>query len=293
MSRSVKVVAEGLRFGEAPRWRHGRLWFSDFFDHAVKSVSPAGDVRVEVELDDQPSGLGWTPDGDLLIVSMTRRRLLRRAGDGRLTLHADLSGIAAFHCNDMVVDGAGGAYVGNFGFDLHAELAARDIASVLADHPTARLAYVAPNGAVGVAAGDMHFPNGSVITPDGRTLILAETLGGRLTAFDIGAGGQLTGRRVWAETGPARPPDGICLNAAGQVWLANPIAPECVLVAEGGAVIDVIDTGDPCFACMLGGEDGRSLFMLTARSSDPHLGGDARTGRVLATGVDSPHAGRP
>lgn len=293
MARTVEVIAEGLHFGEGPRWRGGRLWFSDFYDHQVKSLSPAGEMRVEVELDDQPSGLGWAPDGSLLIVSMIRRQVLRLGDDGALGLHADLSSIATFHCNDMVVDGAGGAYVGNFGYDLHADLMARDVAAVLADHPTAVLAYVSPEGEVRVAAKDMHFPNGSVITPDGRTLIVGETLGGRLTAFDIGPGGTLSGRRVWAETGPARPPDGICLDAAGHVWLANPIAPECVRVAVGGAVVEAIDTGDPCFACMLGGDDGRTLFMLTAKTSDAHLASSQRTGRVLAARVDAPHAGLP
>jgi sugar lactone lactonase YvrE len=125
MGRQTRTLAEGIYFGEGPRWRDGRLWFSDFYAHAVKSVSLAGDLTTEVEIDDQPSGLGWTPDGALLIVSMTKRRLLRRGADGRISLHADLSGVADFHCNDMVVDAAGRAYVGNFGFDLDAELAAR------------------------------------------------------------------------------------------------------------------------------------------------------------------------
>jgi sugar lactone lactonase YvrE len=293
MARTVRVIAEGLHFGEGPRWRDGRLWFSDFYDHQVKSVSPDGALRVEVELDDQPSGLGWMPDGSLLVVSMTRRRLLRCSTAGQIAQHADLSGVATFHCNDMVVDSAGGAYVGNFGYDLHADLHARDIPSVLADHPTAKLAYVAPDGRVSVAAEDMHFPNGSVITPDGKTLIVGETLGGRLTAFAIGPGGALSGRRLWAETGPARPPDGICLDADGCVWIANPVAPECVRVAEGGKIVEIVDTGDPCFACVLGGDDGHTLFMLTAKSSDPQLAAAERTGRVLAARVDAPHAGLP
>ena len=232
MSRDARVLSEGVYFGEGPRWRQGRLWFSDFFARAVKSVSLAGDVRVEVELDDAPSGLGWTPDGAMLVVSMAKRRVMRRAPDGAMTVHADLSRVATFLCNDMVVDASGGAYVGDFGFDFHDEVLKRGEAAVFADHPATRLARVAPDGAVTVAADDMHFPNGSVITPDGKTLIVGETLGARLTAFDIGPDGALTGRRVWAPTFP-RVPDGICLDAAGAVWIANPIGPECARIARG------------------------------------------------------------
>src|SRR5688572_4011700 len=263
MGRATRVLAEGLHFGEGPRWHDGRLWLSDFYAHAVKSVSLAGDLRTEFEIDDQPSGLGWMPDGSMLIVSMTRRQLLRRAPDGTIAVHADLGHIAGYHCNDMVVDSRGGAYVGNFGFNLDAEMAARGVQSVLADHPTAKLAYVSPDGATRVAADDMHFPNGPVITPDGKTLILGETLGAVLTAFDIGPGGDLSNRRVWASTAPVVP-DGICLDADGAIWVANPIAPQCVRIAEGGEVLETIDTGAPCYACMLGGDDGKTLFMLTA-----------------------------
>ncbi|HKP79924.1 MAG TPA: SMP-30/gluconolactonase/LRE family protein [Phenylobacterium sp.] len=292
MRRTTRQLAGGIYFGEAPRWRDGRLWFSDFDAHAVKSVSLAGDLRTEVEIDDQPSGLGWAPDGSLLIVAQTRRRLLRRSPEGRIAVHAELGHIADFHCNDMVVDAAGGAYVGNFGFDLQAAVRARGVESVLADHPTARLAYVAPDGAARVVAEDMHFPNGSVITPDGRTLIVAETLGAVLTAFDIGAEGRLSNRRVWAKTWP-RVPDGIALDADGAIWIANPIATDCARIAPGGEVLEVIDTGEACYACMLGGEGGRHLFMLTSASDDHETGPRSPTGKILVAEVDSPRAGRP
>lgn len=292
MGRTTRVLADGIYFGEGPRWHDGRLWFSDFYAHAVKSVSLAGDVRTEFEIDDQPSGLGWMPDGSLLVVSMTRRQVLRRTSDGRMTIHADLGHIATYHCNDMVVDAAGGAYVGNFGFNLDEAIESRGVESVLADHPTAKLAYVSPDGQSRVAAEDMHFPNGPVITPDGKTLILGETLAGVLTAFDIAPGGDLSNRRVWAPTTP-RVPDGICLDAEGAIWVANPIAPECVRIAEGGEVKEVIETGAPCFACMLGGEDGRTLFMLTASGSDHRQASAATTGAILVAQVDSPRAGRP
>jgi sugar lactone lactonase YvrE len=293
MSRNTRALCEGLYFGEGPRWREGRLWFSDFFARAVKSVSLLGDVRIELTLDDDaPSGLGWTPDGALLVVSMAKRRVLRRARSGEITVHADLSPVATFLSNDMVVDGAGGAYAGDFGFDLHAELLKRGDASVLADHPATKLARVAADGTVTVAAEDMHFPNGSVITSDGRTLIVGETLAARLTAFDIGPDGTLSGRRVWAPTWP-RVPDGICLDAEGAVWIANPLAPECVRIGEGGTVLDSVPTSQNCFACMLGGDDGRTLFMMTAPTSIPERAAAAPRGRIEIASAPAPHAGWP
>lgn len=292
MTTAAKVIAGGISFGEGPRWRDGRLWFSDFFDHAVKSVTEAGDVRVEFELDDQPSGLGWTPNGDLLVVSMTRRQVLRRTPDGQLHPHADLSTIATWHCNDMVVDGQGRAYVGNFGFDLDAATADRGFAGVIADHTAARLALVEADGGVRIAAEDMHFPNGTVITPDGKTLVIGETLAMRLTAFDIAADGSLSNRREWAPLG-TRVPDGICLDAEGAVWLANPAAPECVRVAEGGKVLEVVTTSAPCFACMLGGEDGRTLFMMTSRPATAEETDGKPRGWIETARVGVGHAGRP
>jgi sugar lactone lactonase YvrE len=292
MGRQTRVLAEGIYFGEGPRWREGRLWFSDFYAKAVKSVSLAGDTRIEFTIDDRPSGLGWMPDGSMLIVSMTKRQILRRSPSGGIQLHADLGHVATFHCNDMVVDAKGVAFVGNFGFDLDAALTERGVESVLADHPAAKLARVAPDGSAEVAATDMHFPNGSVITPDGKTLIVGETLGACLTAFDIDDDGFLSGRRVWADIRP-RVPDGICLDAKGAIWVANPIAPECALIAEGGAVLEVIETGDPCYACMLGGEDGRTLFMLTAPTSIADEAAASAKGKLLIATVDTPHAGLP
>jgi sugar lactone lactonase YvrE len=292
MAHTTAVLADGIYFGEGPRWREGRLWFSDQFAHGVKSVSLAGDVRTEFEIDDRPSGLGWMPDGSMLIVSMMKRQILRRTSDGAIRVHADLNHIADFHCNDMVVDPAGRAFVGNFGFDLDAELASRGVESVIAEHATANIACVLPDGTTRVAAPGMHFPNGSVITPDGKTLIVAETLAGALTAFDLADDGTLSNRRPWASTWP-RVPDGITLDAEGGIWFANPGAPECVRMAQGGEVLDTIDTGQLCYSCMLGGTDGRTLFMLTAATSDAHQAVVTPTGKLLTAGVDIPHAGRP
>jgi sugar lactone lactonase YvrE len=287
----AQLLAEGLFFGEGPRWRNDRLWFSDFYDHAVKSLDATGAVRTELQIEDQPSGLGWLPDGRLLVVAMHRRQVLRVDPDG-VKVHADLSQVAAHHTNDMVVDAAGRAYVGNFGFPLDAELKARGVESVIADHPTTNLVRVDPDGGVHVASADMHFPNGCVITADGRTMIVAETLAMRLTAFDIGADGALTNRRVWAMLG-MRAPDGICLDANGHVWIANAIAPECLLVAPGGEIVATVQTDQPCFACMLGGPDRRTLYMMTAPSSTADVASAARRGHVMSARVETPGAGRP
>jgi sugar lactone lactonase YvrE len=192
----------------------------------------------------------------------------------------------------MVVDGAGRAYVGNFGFDLEAAMKTWGSEALMKNHVTAKLACVWPDGSVHVVAADMSFPNGSVITPDGKTLIVGESLGRRLTAFDIAADGALANRRVWAET-PTRSPDGISLDARGAIWIANPLAHDCALIAEGGEVLDVIDTVEPCYACMLGGEDGRTLFMLTAERSITSETPPAPGGRIRIATVDAPRAGLP
>ena len=283
----LEVLASGLCFAEGPRWHGGKLWFSDMYDHAVKTVDLRGNVEVMVEVAGQPSGLGWLPDGQLLIVSMIDRRVVRLEID-RLVVHAELHDVAAFHCNDMVVDAEGRAYVGNFGFDLHAAETARDFSQARAT----TLALVQPDGTVTVAADDLRFPNGTVITPDGRTLIVAESMARRLTAFDRATDGTLSKRRVWADLGD-RIPDGICLDAQGAVWVANAGGPECVRVAEGGQILEVIVTDDPCFACMLGGPEGTTLFLLTAASSHPDQATTERGSKVLVTQVSVPHAGLP
>jgi len=287
----VRLLTDGLRFAEGPRWHLGTLWFSDFYDHAVKTVDLDRKVETKLEIAGQPSGLGWLPDGRMLVVSMLDRHVLRFEQE-RLVVHADLSNIATFHCNDMVVDASGRAYVGNFGFDLDTAIAERGVVDVLATHDTANLALVQADGAASVAATDMHFPNGAVITPDGSTLIIAETLNGCLTAFDIGDDGSLSNRRVWAEL-PGRAPDGICLDAEGAVWFANAVGNECVRVGRGGNVLQVVETDQPCFACMLGGPDGRNLFMLTALESHHDAASTHREGHILVTEVAVPHAGRP
>ena len=293
MTTTASVLATGLYFGEAPRWHDGRLWFSDFFAHAVKTCTVDGVVETVFTVDGRTSGLGWLPDGSLLAVSMVDQQLLRwREGDAAPTSYASMTDVATFHCNDMVVLADGTAFVGNFGFDLDAWEAEHPFGHVLRHSPSTTLVRVDPAGGVHVAATDMRFPNGIVVTPDDGTLIVAETMGCRLTAFDLAADGGLSNRRVWADLG-RRIPDGICLDADGRVWVACPPTSECVLVAEGGEVVEVVATSERCFACMLGGDDGRTLFLMTSRENDAVRAAAEPTARIETTRVDVPHAGRP
>lgn len=283
---NTTVLVSGYHFTESPRWREERLWFSDFYGHAVHSVSMEGDDRVEVSLPDQPSGLGWLPDGRLLMVSMTQRKVVRREPDGALVDHADLSMVATYWCNDMFVDGQGRAYVGHFGFDLDGYIDRHGEAAVLADPgpPTAHVMLVRPDGAVEVAASDMRFPNGTVLSTDGRTLIVAETVGLRLTAFDVDDDGRLSNRRVWADLSQHLvPPDGICLDAEGAVWVANALGPTCVRVLEGGEITDRVEFSQNVFACALGGPTGTTLFACTSPDSNAtRCGAQARAGVEFA-----------
>jgi len=281
MADQTKILLEDLTFPEGPRWHEGRLWFSDFYAHEVIAVDMAGQRETIVKVPGQPSGLGWTPEGRLLVVSMTDRRLLRLDPDGLVEV-ADLSALANYHCNDMVVDGDGGAYVGNFGFNSHdgSEFKAAD------------LIRVDPDGGVSVAAEGLAFPNGSVITPDGGTLIVGETRGNILSAWDRAPDGGLSNRRVWANLGGGFP-DGICLDANGAVWVADPRNKETIRVLEGGVVTDRISTGEMgSFACMLGGAERRTLFICTCLQSGPDTAA-LRSGRIETVEVKVPGAGWP
>jgi sugar lactone lactonase YvrE len=277
-----RVVLDGLGFPEGPRWHDGRLFFSDMGQATVFSVDLDGRLEEVVRVEQRPSGLGWLPDGRMLVVSMGERSVLRME-DGKLVVHADISGLASFDCNDMVVDGRGNAYVGNAGFDLRER--------PLNPRP-AQVVLVTPDGQARVADDQVMFPNGSVVTEDGSTLIVAETFANRLTAFDIADDGTLANRRTWAEL-PERAPDGICLDAEGAVWVADANTNLCVRVAEGGKLLETVGTGSRrCFACMLGGPDRRTLFLCTAEG----FSGDAirrRTGAIEALDVDVPGAGWP
>ncbi|MFW6093339.1 MAG: SMP-30/gluconolactonase/LRE family protein [Pseudomonadota bacterium] len=278
---TTDVRLEGLCFGEGPRWHQGALWLSDMHANRVLRVHPDGCETV-CEVEHQPSGLGWLPDGDLLVVSMTDRRLLRWDGR-RLTTHAELWDVASHHCNDMVVDQSGRAYVGNFGFDLHGGATPRP----------AELICVEPDGCARVVADDLAFPNGTVITPDAKTLIVAESGARCLTAFDIATNGDLANRRTFAEQPEGAVPDGICLDDAGGIWLASPSSNECLRQVAGGEVTHRVPLDQSAFACMLGGEDGRTLHILTAASSDPDLCREKKSGRIEVWQAPYPHAGLP
>lgn len=278
--RKPEILLTGLTFPEAPRWHAGKLWFSDFYTQRVMTVGLDGRAEVVVEVPKRPSGLGWRPDGTLLVVSM-RDRSLYRVDGGALRLVADLSSLATGPCNDMVVDAKGRAYVGNFGYDRHGGEAERPACLVRVD----------PDGRVTRAADDVMFPNGAVITPDGKTLILAESLGHRLTAFDIAADGSLSRRRVFADI-PDYFPDGICLDTDGAVWVADAHAARVVRVAEGGRIDRTIVTGQRAFACMLGGDDRRTLFICTSSGSGPAMA-DKRDGRIEMIRVEQAGAGLP
>jgi sugar lactone lactonase YvrE len=285
---------EGLHFGECPRWHGGRFWFVDFYDGTVQACDENGEGLTRLEVPGEPAGLGWMPDGRLLVVSRRSRTVLRLEDDGRLVEHGDLNPMATFHANDMVVDAAGRAYVGNFGFDLDGLIEEQGLAALLAlpGPPTAALVRIDPDGSAHLAAADLSFPNGTVITPDGTTLIVAETLAGRLTAFDVGADGELRGRREWAPL-PGCNPDGICLDVEGRVWVANARTSECLLVSEGGSIVDRVQTSQNAFACMLGGADGRTLFAMTAPTSVESVVSRRRSGLVETARVDVGRAGLP
>ncbi len=258
-------------------------------------MAPDGsDERHEVTVPTQPSGLGWMPDGTMLIVSMTDHCILRWSPGTEPTVHADISEHCGHWANDLVVASDGTAYVGNFGFDLDAFLDEHGIAGVLTPPgpPTTNLVVLDPSGSVLQVVPDMAFPNGPVLTDDGTTLIVAETMAMRLTAFDVNSDGTLSNRRVFAQL-ELVPADGICLDAEGQVWVANALAPQAVRVAEGGEVTAVVNTSQTCFACMLGGDDRRTLYAMTAPSSDARIASVSTDAKIEAAQVDVPGAGLP
>jgi sugar lactone lactonase YvrE len=281
MSYETRILLDGLLFPEGPRWHDGKLWFSDMQGLHVMTVDLDGKTKKIVEVAASPSGLGWLPDGRLLVVSMMDRRLLRLDPSG-LVETADLTNLASFHCNDMVVDQQGRAYIGNFGFDLAANAPVKP----------AEIVLVTPDGYARIVAEDVYFPNGTVITPDGRTLILAETWGNCLTAFDIESDGTLINRRTWANLEGAYP-DGICLDAEGAIWVAAPHPGEVLRVQEGGNITHRLTVSTKPYACMLGGFDRRILFVCTAGSSDPDEVRAKPAGKIEIIEVDVPGAGLP
>ena len=277
---TTRVLFEGGAFFEGPRWRDNKLWFSDMHARRIMTLDLDGNSEVVAEVPNRPSGIGWLPDGRLLAVSMSDRRLLRLEPDGFVE-HANMSGIAEHECNDMVVDRNGRAYVGHFGFDHFAH----------AKFSRASLIAVEQDGTIRVVATDLMFPNGTVITEDNSTLIVGESYGRRLTAFDIDEDGSLSNRRVWGEIGMA--PDGICLDAEGCVWVASPPARTVIRVREGGEILARMDVGRKAIACMLGGPDRRTLFVLTSETTQPARACAIKSARIETVSVEVPGAGLP
>lgn len=281
--REPQTLLTGLLFGESPRWHEGRLWLSDWGAQRIIAVDLDGASEVIAEVPTFPFCIDWLPDGRLLVVSGGDRLLLRREPDGFLVTHADLTGLpVSTPWNDIVVDGRGNAYVNNIGFEFPG-----------GDFTTGIVALVTPNGSARQVADGVVFPNGMAVTPDNSTLIVAESHAGRLTAFDIGADGGLSNRRVWADLGPGSP-DGICLDADNAVWYADVPNKRCVRVREGGEVLRTIELDRGCFACALGGVEGRTLFMVAAEWSDPAtMMSGPRSGQVLTVEAPAPGTGWP
>ncbi len=284
------LVIDGIDFGEGPRWHEGRLWFSDFFQQTISSVEihadGSGTRHVELEHDGRPSGLGWLPDGRLLFVSMLDRKVMRREADGTVVEHADLSAVTGGHCNDMVVAEDGTAYVGNFGFDFEGGDSVE----------TTGLVIVRPDGSVTADEHQLLFPNGSVITPSNRTLMVGESFGGQFTAFTIDHDGSLTEPRIWA-TVQGTAPDGCTLDEEEGIWFSDAVGKQIVRVIGSGDIDDpsTIRMGTPnnTYACTLGGDDGQTLFVLTADDSSPDVVAGTGTGAIYSTRIEVAHAGRP
>jgi sugar lactone lactonase YvrE len=277
-----QILMTGISFGESPRWHDDRLWFSDWGAQELIAVDLEGNSEVIVRVPSFPFCIDWLPDGRLLIVSARDRLLLRREPDGTLVTHADLSCLSDLPWNDIVVDGRGNAYIGNIGFDFPG-----------GEFAPGTVALVTPDGSARQVAVGVAFPNGIVVTPDISTLIVAESYGNRLTAFDIAADGSLSNRRMWADLGDGVP-DGICLDAEGAVWYADVPNKRCVRVREGGEVLQTIELDRGCFACMLGGIDGKTLFMVVRECSGLESAADGeRTGQVLTASAPAPGAGWP
>jgi sugar lactone lactonase YvrE len=285
MSEGARVLEprlEGLVFPECPRWYGGRLWFSDMHAGAVQMLDGDGQVQTVVEVPGGPGGLGFLPDARMLVVSMADRKVLR-LDPGGLVVHADLAGFAEGKANDMVVDAFGRAYVGNYGFDLDGG----------GDEKATNVLLVEPSGTVHVVAEGLRFPNGMALLADGQTLVVAESYGQRLLAFDVEPDGWLSGGRVFADLKP-NVPDGICADEAGAIWVADPVYRQVFRVLDGGEITHAYEAGDlGAFACVLGGALRRILYVCLALTSDPAKTVQQRAGRVSAIPVDVSGAGIP
>jgi sugar lactone lactonase YvrE len=275
----MTVLMEGIAFGESPRWHDGRLWFSDWGAHQVIALDPGGSHEVVVSVPSFPMCIDFLPDGRLLVVDSPRRRLLRREPDGSMVTHADLAPISDKPWNDLVVDADGNAYVNTIGYDFPG-----------GEPAPGSIALATPGGAVRLVAGDLAFPNGMAITADGATLVVAESHGNRLTAYDIGPGGDLANRRVWADAGDDHP-DGICVDAEGAIWYADVANRHCVRVREGGEVLATAELDRGAFACALSHGDQPQLYVVGQEYGGPPAA--EPTGQVVVFPAPAPGAGKP
>ncbi len=276
----MNVLMTGIVFGESPRWRDGRLWFSDWGTGRVLSVAADGTSAIEAEVDSFPMCIDFLPDGRLLIVSSADRKVLRREPDGSLVPYASLALVSSKPWNDIVVDGRGNAYVNNISFDFPGEKFAPGI-----------VVLVKPDGTVSSVADGLAFPNGMAVTADNSTLIVAESYAEQLTAYDIADDGTLTGRRVWAAT-PGDHPDGICMDAKGAVWFADVRNRHCVRVGEGGEVLMTLDFDRGAFACALSRDREPRLYVVGQDWGGPDAVGGA-TGQLVSFAAPAPGAGYP
>jgi len=278
-----QILLTGLMFGESPRWHDGRLWVSDWGAREIIAVDLTGKSEVLARAPSFPCCIDFLRDGRLLMVSADDGLLVRREPDGSLVTHADLRSLSGRTWNEIVVDGRGNAYVNGAGFDLQAGAA----------FAPGIVAVVTPDGAARQVADGIAFPNGMAVTPDNATLIVAESYAKRLTAFAIAADGSLANRRVWADLGDGVP-DGICIDAEGAVWYADVPNKRCVRVREGGEVLQTVALDRGCFACMLGGADGRTLFLVMREwRGYESMADESRTSRVLTIEAPAPGAGWP
>jgi sugar lactone lactonase YvrE len=279
----LRILMSGIAFGESPRWHDGRLWFADWGAEELIALDQDGRSEVIAQVPSFPFCIDWLPDGQLLIVSARERAVLRLESDGSLPSHADLRPFADKPWNEIVVDGRGNAYVNGGGFDLLAGEAPAP----------GKVVLLAPGEPSREVADGIGFPNGMAVTPDNSTLIVADSYRGELVAFDIDPGGGLSNRRTWADLAGGAP-DGICVDADGAVWYADVPNRRCVRVREGGEVLQTIEADRGCFACMLGGEDGRTLFIVARewRGLESTSDGE-RSGQILMTEAPAPHAGWP
>ena len=278
----VQILMTGLVLCESPRWHDGRLWLSDWGAQEIIAVDLSGNREVIARVPSLPFSIDWLPDGRLLVVNARENRLQRMESDGSLVTHAELGGLSRYGCNEIVVDGRGNIYLNNINFEFPG-----------GDFAPGFIALLTPDGRLRQVADNVAFPNGMGVTPDNSTLILAESYGRKLTAFDIAADGDLSNRRVWADLDGAFP-DGICLDAENAVWYADVPNKRCVRVREGGEVLQTVELDRGCFACMLGGEDKKTLFLVANEwGGSADIASATRTGQVLTVKAAAPGVGWP